>query len=77
MESERKKNPKAVAAGKAAMRARWGPQRHVDLTTLDPATAAVIRAILRAEENTTAAAGESEVPATAERDGQVDERPAA
>lgn len=41
-------------AGKQGSAARWGPRRIVRLDTLDPATAGVIRAILRAQENAAA-----------------------
>ncbi len=43
---EKPKNPKHVAAGQKAMRARWGPQRIVRLDELDPDTARLIRALL-------------------------------
>jgi hypothetical protein len=44
----RVKDPRLVAAGKKAMRARWGPQRVLRLDSLDPITAHNIRAILTA-----------------------------
>jgi hypothetical protein len=44
----RVKDPRLVAAGKKAMRARWGPQRVPRLDGLDPITADNIRAILTA-----------------------------
>jgi hypothetical protein len=42
----RVKDPRLVAAGKKAMRARWGPQRVLRLDSLDPIDN--IRAILTA-----------------------------
>jgi hypothetical protein len=52
-----------VAAGKRGALKRWGPQRVVRLDSLDPTVAAVIRAIIDANEK---AAAVSETPATAE-----------
>jgi hypothetical protein len=46
----RAKDPRLVAAGKKAMRARWGPIRVVRLDQLDPNVAAAIRALVAADE---------------------------
>lgn len=42
------KDPNKVKAGKAGSASRWGPQRIVRLTDLDPVTAGIIRAIVAA-----------------------------
>jgi hypothetical protein len=36
--------------GRIGMAARWGPRRHVDLRTLDPRVADVIRKLVAADE---------------------------
>jgi hypothetical protein len=55
----REKDPRRVRAGKAAMLARWGPgPRVVRLSTLDPITADIIRAILDARSNASPPAGQ-------------------
>lgn len=45
------KDPSRVDRGRRGARAKWGPQRIVRLDRIDPATAEIIRAILRAQEN--------------------------
>lgn len=45
-----RKDPAAVARGKAGMAARWGALRHVKLAELDPNVAAAIRALVAADE---------------------------
>jgi hypothetical protein len=46
--SDRPKNPRLVAAGKAGMRARWGPPRIVRLDTLEPPYRRLILAMVEA-----------------------------
>ena len=38
-------------AGALGARKRWGPRRRIDLRTVDPITAEVIRRLLAADEN--------------------------
>lgn len=54
--SDHPKNPRLVAAGRAGMRARWGPPRVLRLDALDPITREIIAAIVAARTNAAAAA---------------------
>ena len=47
----RPKDPARVAAGRAAIRKRWGPPRILRLDHLDPVAADVIRAAWQAADN--------------------------
>ena len=52
----RAKNPRHVAAGKAGMRARWGPPRVLRLDALDPVTRDIVTAIVEARRHAAEAA---------------------
>jgi hypothetical protein len=77
--SEQSKNPVFVEAGLRGSAKRWGERRVVRLDRLDPATAAVIRAILRAQDNAAnrKTAAVSDVPATASAEGHGSDASAA
>jgi hypothetical protein len=47
---QREKNPRHVAAGRTAALKRWGPRRHVRLNELNPEAAAIVRALIAADE---------------------------
>jgi hypothetical protein len=59
-------------AGRRGAAKRWGERRVIDLRTLDPATAGVIRAIIAAHEHATKEAGPADNgPALAEVHGNA------
>lgn len=73
------KDPAKVRAGVAGSRARWGERRIVRLDSLDPAVAAVIRALVAAEASARNEKGSavSETPAEPGAHGVGRERDAA
>jgi hypothetical protein len=62
------KDPARVAAGRAAIRKRWGPSRILRLDHLDPVVADVIRAAWRAADTAATKEADSvvETPGSAE-----------
>jgi hypothetical protein len=60
--SERVKNPVFVESGRRGMRARWGEQRHLRLTDLDPATRRAILAIVAAARDSEARRDDEAAP---------------
>jgi hypothetical protein len=47
---QRQKNPVFVESGRRAARARWGERRHLRLDKLTPMAAAIVRALIAADE---------------------------
>jgi hypothetical protein len=47
---QKQKNPRHVAAGRRAAHVRWGPRRHLRIAELNPEAAAIVRALIAADE---------------------------
>jgi hypothetical protein len=54
----RVKDPRLVAAGKKAMRNRWGPPRTARLDELDPVARRIVTLIIEADQHAREAAAE-------------------